>query len=377
MSSAFSTKCPPELLVECFLYCVYADVPDMDPDSAPILLARICRRWREVVLETPLLWSRFRLRKVTNQPNEIGLSSQVHSPALIAFGRHLQRSKSMPLTCSLRDSTQAGGGRYDPFFLRLLEEADRWYDIALGGPYRQSDVYVAAHPTSFPNLQSIQILDWPNDASTSLRSIFTSSPEIKRIALKVPYICDCLKLVPSLSQLTSLKIWKTSNVAIEWRQEEHEPHLFSILSQCTSLESLTIGTFLYSQIEFEPGGFDEQQTQAPLTLPSLRFFSFPISDLDFPSIYLRALTFPNLSELEISPTYRLNFELARHRDDLMNFVQRHGALGTVRKLTLGLPPSAEMECRMEILEHFPNVVEVDLAESEPYLSESEGFDGGE
>lgn len=32
---------------------------------------------------------------------------------------------------------------------------------------------------------------------------------------------------------------------------------------------------------------------------------------------------------------------------------------------------------MEILEHFPDLVEIDLAESEPYLSESEGFDGGE
>lgn len=186
MSSPFSTRCPSELLVKCFQFCVYPDVPDMEPGSAPILLTYVCRRWREVVLETPLLWSRLRL-------------DQLFPPEFPLFGCYLQRSKGMPLTCSLRDSLQAGAGHYDPFFLRLLEEADRWYDIALGGSYRQSDVRVVAPELAFPRLQRLQIMDWPSDASISLRSIFKNSPNLRRVALKVPYICDCLKLMPFLS----------------------------------------------------------------------------------------------------------------------------------------------------------------------------------
>lgn len=363
MNSPFSTKCPPEILVECFIYCVYPNTPDVDPDSAPILLTHICRRWREIALHTPPLWSRFRL-------------DQLLRSALVPFGRHLQRSKGTQLTCLLRDSSQAAAGQYNPFLLRLLDEHDRWYDIALAGPFRQSNIHILAPEISFPKLHSLQILDWPNDASTSLRPIFKNSPNLRRLALKVPYICDCLKLMPSLSQLTTLKIWKTSSISLEWRQEETELQLYYVLSQCTSLESLSIGTFAYSQIVLEPGGFVEQHIERPLILSTLRFFSFPISDLDLPSIYLRAFTFPNLSELEISPACRLNLGFASHRADLMDFVRRHGAFGTVRKLTLGLPPSAELDFRLEIAEHFPSVVEIDLTEPEPYLTPWEGFHDG-
>lgn len=60
----------------------------------------------------------------------------------------------------------------------------------------------------------------------------------------------------------------------------------------------------------------------------------------------------------------------------MDFVRRHGPFGTVRKLTLGLPPSAELDFRLEIAEHFPSVVEIDLAEPEPYLTPWQGFGDG-
>lgn len=363
MNFPIATKCPSEILVECFLYCVYLEVPNINPESAPILLTRICRRWRDIVLETPLLWSHFRL-------------DQTLRPALVPFEHYLRRSKDTLLTCSLRDSSQASGGQYDAFLLRLLEESDRWYNIALIGPFRQSVIHVLAPKVSFPKLLSLQILDWPNDASTSLRSVFKNSPHLRRLALKVPYICDCLKLIPSLSQLTTLIIWKTSSISLEWRQEEPELQLYSVLSQCMSLESLSIGSFAYSQIALEPGGFIEQHIKRPFILPNLRFFSFPISDRDFPSIYLRAFTFPNLSELEISPTCRLNLGYASHRADLMDFVRRHGAFGTVRKLTLGLPPSADLDPRLEIAEHFLSVVEIDLAEPEPYSRSGKGFDDG-
>ncbi|EIM89599.1 uncharacterized protein STEHIDRAFT_153448 [Stereum hirsutum FP-91666 SS1] len=92
-------------------------------------------------------------------------------------------------------------------------------------------------------------------------------------------------------------------------------------------------------------------------------------------MYVRTLTFPNLTELQISPTDRLKLQLPGHREDIMDFVpvRRHGTFGTVQRLTLGLPPSAELDFRLTIAGHFQSIVEIYLADLEPYLTPWQGF----
>ncbi|KAJ7766736.1 hypothetical protein B0H16DRAFT_371824 [Mycena metata] len=49
---------PPEILGEIFIHCLEGADPVFPcPESAPLLLCRICRRWRDVALSTPALWS--------------------------------------------------------------------------------------------------------------------------------------------------------------------------------------------------------------------------------------------------------------------------------------------------------------------------------
>ncbi|KAJ6533032.1 hypothetical protein B0H19DRAFT_876733, partial [Mycena capillaripes] len=48
---------PPEVTTEIFLRCVPCEPnPRPSPTQAPLLLAQICRQWRQIALHTPALW---------------------------------------------------------------------------------------------------------------------------------------------------------------------------------------------------------------------------------------------------------------------------------------------------------------------------------
>ncbi|KAJ7929564.1 hypothetical protein B0H13DRAFT_1564838, partial [Mycena leptocephala] len=84
---------PPEITGIIFIHCLPSNplpfrewAPWPSPHEAPLLLAQICRRWREICLDTPELWKS------------------------IAFGdtksvelqkRWLSRARNQPLTLSL------------------------------------------------------------------------------------------------------------------------------------------------------------------------------------------------------------------------------------------------------------------------------------
>ncbi|KAJ7068708.1 hypothetical protein C8F01DRAFT_1119058 [Mycena amicta] len=75
---------PVEITTEIFLYCLPEVVDFMDPNVAPRLLMRICRRWRQIVLSLPKLWTSFR----------ININQRLWQDELTAC---LQRSASLPL----------------------------------------------------------------------------------------------------------------------------------------------------------------------------------------------------------------------------------------------------------------------------------------
>ncbi|KAJ7286479.1 hypothetical protein C8J57DRAFT_1287762 [Mycena rebaudengoi] len=53
---------PSEIISEIFLHCLPpAEFIDVDMSTAPLLLCRICRQWKQIALATPGLWSSLRL----------------------------------------------------------------------------------------------------------------------------------------------------------------------------------------------------------------------------------------------------------------------------------------------------------------------------
>ncbi|KAJ7462147.1 hypothetical protein FB451DRAFT_1095669, partial [Mycena latifolia] len=101
------SKLPVELTAEIFLWCLPAheDAFEVLPDvvweqmsrlspHAPLALASVCRRWREVVLSTPTLWSRLEYRF-----SEDEIEAPETGEAIMQW---LGRAESQPLSIILR-----------------------------------------------------------------------------------------------------------------------------------------------------------------------------------------------------------------------------------------------------------------------------------
>ncbi|KAG2035715.1 hypothetical protein BDR03DRAFT_961965 [Suillus americanus] len=92
-------RLPTEILSEIFLYCLPEDEHLVHtPRQAPMLLTKICRRWREVAMSLPMLWCRLQL--------EVGYDDWQQRAFCYDFW--LKRSGGCPLSLRLKSRTDWG-----------------------------------------------------------------------------------------------------------------------------------------------------------------------------------------------------------------------------------------------------------------------------
>ncbi|OAX32323.1 hypothetical protein K503DRAFT_776781 [Rhizopogon vinicolor AM-OR11-026] len=93
LSSALP-RFPTEVLCQIFVYCLpETDYPEMSPELAPILLTRICWRWREIAVGMPSLWRRL----------SVDVRSRKHQLAAgFCYDLWLKRSRGRPLSLAIR-----------------------------------------------------------------------------------------------------------------------------------------------------------------------------------------------------------------------------------------------------------------------------------
>lgn len=85
-------RVPVEIIANCFLLVLRDRIPAMSLDEPPLLFFVVCRRWRDIALSTPRLWSRILVQADKITPN--GLNT-----ALSAFAAWLPRSEPVPVSC--------------------------------------------------------------------------------------------------------------------------------------------------------------------------------------------------------------------------------------------------------------------------------------
>ncbi|KAG1747101.1 uncharacterized protein EDB91DRAFT_1345187 [Suillus paluster] len=85
-------RLPTEVLSHIFIYCLpqYEHL-EPEPDIAPMLLIRVCRRWREVAVGLPSLWCRLYM--------ELDASDSLR--AAFCYDSWLKRSRGCPLSLAL------------------------------------------------------------------------------------------------------------------------------------------------------------------------------------------------------------------------------------------------------------------------------------
>ncbi|KAJ3878442.1 hypothetical protein F5051DRAFT_327910, partial [Lentinula edodes] len=87
-------KLPPETLAEIFMHCVLAADAVRSLQEAPLILTIICRDWRRVAIDTPLLWKSLHFYLPPH------LNQDALSQRLAGISLWLERSGSLPLSLS-------------------------------------------------------------------------------------------------------------------------------------------------------------------------------------------------------------------------------------------------------------------------------------
>lgn len=95
-------RLPTEILSEIFLYCLPEDEHLMYASRrAPMLLTRICRRWREVAVGLPMLWCRLQLEFWYEDWQGRALSQDDWPTRAFGYDSWLKRSAGCPLSLRL------------------------------------------------------------------------------------------------------------------------------------------------------------------------------------------------------------------------------------------------------------------------------------
>lgn len=179
---------PPEVLSEIFIECLpqYSAAPAST--RAPMLLAAICRDWREIALSTPFLWSSFILSVNL-------LRAKDGSSVVRLFETWISRSGSCPLTMVINSvfasfSMNAAPVQHtlpESFISALNRCSSRWHDVNFMLPL--TDFYRLQADEGLPLLRRLSITAAPNTASVESESplpplkLFSIAPLLRDISL--------------------------------------------------------------------------------------------------------------------------------------------------------------------------------------------------
>ncbi|KAF9524746.1 hypothetical protein CPB83DRAFT_598986 [Crepidotus variabilis] len=168
-------RLPDDMLREIFLWCLPVNKnAALTAIEAPLLLGRVCSRWRTIVYRTPRLWASLHVPcPIPPSPTNTSLHltqrfRQVwddferklayHSAAVEAW---LTRSGSLPLSLSFhpRESAPAQHERYVKIYLDImLKFTDRWGDIQMTIPAGDhSSTLALLTPQSLPQLKHVDL----------------------------------------------------------------------------------------------------------------------------------------------------------------------------------------------------------------------------
>ncbi|KAJ7462165.1 hypothetical protein FB451DRAFT_480103 [Mycena latifolia] len=124
---------PVEIISEIFTHCLPAGNAKVSLSQAPFLLLWICRRWREIALSTPRLWSSLDIDVVKLRQQ---VSSQVPGPDWVSLAAGwLGRARSHRLSVTLRHppEEQSTETRFQPDLAFLKQISHRLESLEVHG----------------------------------------------------------------------------------------------------------------------------------------------------------------------------------------------------------------------------------------------------
>jgi hypothetical protein len=136
--------------------------------EAPLLLGRVCRRWRDVAYDTPHLWATLHIGHIPHPTNalleaEFG-TQEFPIPSRVRCHLHavlwwLNRSGTCPLSLSIHSSRDTIG--FHLYLQVLLSFSHRWLDIEVHAGHEPAslalDILASTSPDAFPILRELYL----------------------------------------------------------------------------------------------------------------------------------------------------------------------------------------------------------------------------
>ncbi|KAK7018400.1 hypothetical protein R3P38DRAFT_2634106 [Favolaschia claudopus] len=185
---------PLELIAEIFV-AFLSPFPESSPSSgilSPILLCRICRRWREIALSTPTLW-----RAISLVVDDFDGPDNHNAEKLELLGYWMQRSRTQPLSLKLASSTSSQV--VVPFIEAIVAHCHRWEYLDLLVPF---DCLLLLQG-EMPLLRELTVgpVDLRHDITRGVK-LFGNAPQLWHITLRSCFLNSTLRF--PWSQITHL-----------------------------------------------------------------------------------------------------------------------------------------------------------------------------
>jgi hypothetical protein len=260
---------PADILAEIFLYCCIHDGPYSYPTplvvEAPLLLCRICSRWRNIAVSTPALWCKILLSA------EYGQSQAV--PEWMTWLGARPFCAQMFTHPYLNHTT---------VFEPIIPYLDRCRELML-----KMHHFSWLETFSVPPLQALEDIfidtydsGWGVEATLPLLSpLLEAAPRLQRISWYGRVSIHTIRF--NSTKLTSLRHWSVSSM----------PDLVDIVALCPHLTELYV-------IDCHPvvsGDAWPVFSRSPVTLSELRFLRMSV-ELDVAGMFNHLIT-PSLTQL--------------------------------------------------------------------------------
>ncbi|KAF8202822.1 hypothetical protein K438DRAFT_1758127 [Mycena galopus ATCC 62051] len=263
---------PTEITSEIFVHCLL-NVP-LTPTAltAPLLLLRICKKWREIALKTPVLWASFAVHDVLRERQQGPLRGNLGISRLLEW---LQRAGAAPLDLDLTYKARLSPLRSKKRTIhRVFSPA-----LRTGFSHPRAQASLRENVTSLEEL-SLDVNDqgkskgWRCASDTGPLTVFTKAPKLRTVSL---ISLPLSNIVLPWAQLTSLT---TEGFTVG--------EVLEVLHFCPNL------TYLYLSCPSEPGtGLAQSLASRPApTLPNLKTLLLDNQHYDF---LFDHLTLPGLT----------------------------------------------------------------------------------
>ncbi|KAG7093353.1 hypothetical protein E1B28_007034 [Marasmius oreades] len=285
-------RVPEEILAYIFSFC--CDENTLNPGYSPpfaLTASAVCGRWRDVVLETPHLWSTISIHFESIFPREEGVEDEDYT-----WGSHqfthvirifMERSKTAPLDLEFYQYGEEKFELLEAGLTCLMDHSNRWRSLKMSAP----DHPLLTMPSAFQrlrghlsNLQHFLVdHSWSSNEMISIASdldLLSECPLLTSIELRIR--ADVLRLNPRFpwSRIQSLKLVGNSLSQVG-----------QTLASCNNLQQLELSGFSSST---------QLSVAGPITtLGQLRYLSFErVRDDEFYHFF-QSYNLPSLSHLKI------------------------------------------------------------------------------